>query len=198
MAMRKKLLINGMQQSRFIITVLLVCLLIMIINAVNIYVLFKHFAMAQAGPEEMETLGKVFASIFQKMKARILLLVVVNGIVVIGLGLFLSHRIAGPSFNIEREMRQVMDGDISGRVKLRDGDQLLEVASSMNMMLEGLRDIVGDIGSQAGRLEKAIAGAGISNPEIQRTLEGLRRSLARFRLPESVSQEQDSSGEKEV
>ncbi|PKK91953.1 MAG: hypothetical protein CVV64_00570 [Candidatus Wallbacteria bacterium HGW-Wallbacteria-1] len=182
MAKRTKLIVNRSQQSRFIFTVLLVCLLVLIINAVNIYVLVKHFAMAQAGVDEIQALSRISAAVVEKMRFRIILLVAVNGIIVVGIGLFLSHRIAGPSYNIEREMRQVMDGDISGRVKLREGDQLSELAAAMNQMVDGLRDIVGNIRVSAESLEGEIRKSENPDPRVIAGLNSLNQAIAGFQL----------------
>ena len=58
-----------------------------------------------------------------------------------GLGsvaLFLSHRIAGPAFVIERALRSLRDGDPGERLSLRPGDSLQELARAARELREHL------------------------------------------------------------
>ena len=49
-----------------------------------------------------------------------------------------SHRVAGPSYRLIESMKQIATGDLSFRVRLRNGDFLKEVADQMNVMLDAL------------------------------------------------------------
>ncbi len=71
----------------------------------------------------------------------------VNGILIVGLpvllllllgwGLLLSHRIAGPIYRLERELDRIArEGDFSVRLKLRRNDELGSVADGINKVLE--------------------------------------------------------------
>jgi methyl-accepting chemotaxis protein len=46
--------------------------------------------------------------------------------------IFVSHRIAGPLYRLEKEIRRVGEGDLSVRVALRRKDQIGELAQALN------------------------------------------------------------------
>jgi len=54
------------------------------------------------------------------------------------MGLFFSHRIAGPVYRIEKTLREIIKGDLSLRIKLRDGDELIDLADMINSLTENL------------------------------------------------------------
>lgn len=78
--------------------------------------------------------------------ARVQLLTgVVVGAVLLGhvglivwLGLMASHRFAGPLYHLKKVMAEVAAGDRSARVRLRNRDQLGDVADAFNAMLDAL------------------------------------------------------------
>lgn len=69
----------------------------------------------------------------------VMLLAAVLNIFLVGfMGIFLTHRIAGPMYGIVRYIRQIEEGDLCGRVKTRDGDELGFVVRNLNAMLDSL------------------------------------------------------------
>ena len=65
----------------------------------------------------------------------------------LGLGaissIFIFHKIAGPLFRIEKELKdKIGKGDLTWHVKLRRGDELQDLATSINIMLDGLKSLV--------------------------------------------------------
>ena len=57
---------------------------------------------------------------------------------VVWLGLVASHKVAGPLYRFKKVMKEVADGDMSVRMKLRKGDQLDDVAEAFNEMMDAL------------------------------------------------------------
>ena len=58
------------------------------------------------------------------------------------ISIFLSHRVAGPLFRIERFIRSVARGDLSSRLQLRKNDELKDVAGAINDMTDDLKNRV--------------------------------------------------------
>ncbi len=54
--------------------------------------------------------------------------------------LFISHKIAGPMFRFEKELKEIGDGDLTKKVSLREKDQAGEMAECINDMTTNLRD----------------------------------------------------------
>ncbi|HWR57575.1 MAG TPA: methyl-accepting chemotaxis protein [Thermodesulfovibrionales bacterium] len=122
-------------------------------------------------------------------------------IVLLGLGislvsLFLSHRIAGPLYRLERSVEELTKGNLSFNITLRRKDELKELAASLNEMIRVLSDQIRDIKIRAGVIEKEVlkmSGAsnekggaagetGESLSEAIRAVEDLKQSLSFFKL----------------
>ncbi len=122
-------------------------------------------------------------------------------IFLLGLGislvsLFLSHRIAGPVYRLEKTLEEVATGNLSQRITLRKNDDLKELATSTNKMIrvlsgriEGLRD---DAAVAEGKLRKLLEKlddetAGPNEirkiaSDAARSIEDLKKTLFFFKL----------------
>jgi methyl-accepting chemotaxis protein len=56
------------------------------------------------------------------------------------ISIFITHKVAGPLFVIERMIRHISEGNFSARIKLRKGDDLAEFEHAMNHMAENLEN----------------------------------------------------------
>jgi methyl-accepting chemotaxis protein len=62
-------------------------------------------------------------------------------VLVAGISILFTHKIAGPIFKIEKSFRQIIDEkDLSLRVFLRTDDELQELAEEINRLLEHFRN----------------------------------------------------------
>jgi methyl-accepting chemotaxis protein len=73
--------------------------------------------------------------------------------------LWLSHQIAGPLYRLERTAQAIGNGDLSGEVRLRVGDELQDFARSMGGMVSDLRARVREAQAQTRQLRDVIAQA---------------------------------------
>jgi methyl-accepting chemotaxis protein len=69
-------------------------------------------------------------------------LVILAAIIVI---LFITHKIAGPLFRLEKELIRIGNGDLTGRITLRERDQITEIADSINKAADKLHQKVQEI-----------------------------------------------------
>jgi methyl-accepting chemotaxis protein len=104
------------------------------------------------------------------------------GLVVVMLTLIVSHKIAGPMFRFEKDIARVTKGDLKSRINIRKGDQLQELATSLNTMIDHLNtelsEISADIDDIAGKAENTDLPPGFSQD-----LRGLNDKIkSRFRL----------------
>ena len=114
-------------------------------------------------------------------------LAVAGAVAVLAAGrlLFLSHRIAGPLYRFERTAQAIGNGDLSGEVRLRDGDELQDLARSMGGMVTDLRVRVQDVQTHSRRLGELIAQAKQRPDAPQELLAALEDSQGR--LDEAIS-----------
>ncbi len=138
---RKKYLIDKKFQLNF-------SMLLLVIAAINVFFfsmlfyfynqhlnfLYQNIAGIYALPEEMAELG------FGVLIKTIIFGIVFETIFIILLGIFFSHRIAGPVFNLRRRVKEIMDGKIPTHVKLRKDDMLQDFANDMDALVKKLRE----------------------------------------------------------
>lgn len=98
----------------------------------------------------MEIIGSV--------NVRMLLTVLLMTPVVAIIGIYLSHKIAGPIVRMERFLDTIASGDFRSRIVLRQGDELTGLANAMNRLQDSLKkDIALDkdvLNKVIGELEK--------------------------------------------
>lgn len=103
--------------------------------------------------------------------------------------LLLSHKIAGPLYRLEQTAQAVGRGNISMRVRLRDGDELQDFANAMDAMVSELRTQVQQIQQESRRLRELI-GQLQQQPTasrellqaLQATQERLEATVGRFQV----------------
>lgn len=72
------------------------------------------------------------------------------------LSLLLSNKMAGPVYRFERSADVVAGGDLTHRVKLRQGDELGDLQNAFNRMVESLQKKVSIDASLAARLSRQL------------------------------------------
>jgi methyl-accepting chemotaxis protein len=109
---------------------------------------------------------------------------VVALIVSIVITLFLPIKIAGPLFRIERDVKEkVNKGDLTVRFKLRKGDELGDLADSLNVCLETLRQKIGIAKKSAEDLEPVISGMkGTEGKDVNRLVKEINENLRYFKV----------------
>jgi len=79
-----------------------------------------------------------------------IIVVAMAGIATIIITLFTSHKIAGPLYRIEKDIRAVASGNLAQEFGLRQGDEI-------KPMVEALRDMVHFLRSEVNTVKKAMA-----------------------------------------
>ena len=92
-------------------------------------------------------------SIVNTVNFRILVSMLIISPFVGFLGIYLSHKIAGPIYRIEKSLASMTQGDISFKIRLRRGDEMVSLADSINRLTESLATT---ITSERSHLENAL------------------------------------------
>ena len=101
------------------------------------------------------------------------------GIVAALLVMYLSHRIAGALFNIERSIKKISDGDLTCNIHLRTTDELKHMADSVNKMTESLRSdisLIKDVSSEIGKATDNLARISGENSQADKEIEVIRKN----------------------
>jgi methyl-accepting chemotaxis protein len=99
-------------------------------------------------------------------------------VVVFELGIltvFVSHKIAGPIYRLDKFAEAYGSGDLTSRIHLRQGDQLMNTADKFNAM--------GDqVHKRIALVEKKITAIESTDPQIQASLNEIKEVLKGFKL----------------
>ena len=62
-------------------------------------------------------------------------------IIIAGFSIILTHRIAGPVYNLEKTLDKLNQGEDVNLIKLRDGDELQELAIKINQVITCMKQL---------------------------------------------------------
>jgi methyl-accepting chemotaxis protein len=92
-------------------------------------------------------------TIINTVNLRILLSLVLVAPLVVIISIFLSHKIAGPMYRMEKFLTAMATGDFTQHITLRKGDELKTLADRMNFFIDGIRALIRAERLQLGELQ---------------------------------------------
>lgn len=143
------------------------------------------------------------ADLIASVNLRMLLTVLVMTPIVAVIGIYLSHKIAGPAARMEKILNVMASGDLRSRMVLRKGDELTMIAGAINRLQESLRLTITDqrsaLGKVIGELE-SLKDLSRTRPDdttsvvnninrLENELKALIREFDRYKLPPPGSAE---------
>jgi methyl-accepting chemotaxis protein len=171
MSQRKNYFIERGMQSKFILTLLLLIFLITVITVCNVYVIYEY---VQQNMQPGNANRSFFAVAFDLMGYRLFLIGLVNIIIVAIIGVFYSHQFAGPSYKIEKSIRQIADGDLSFKVTLRKSDTMHNIAESLNVMVDNFRTVLKKASELTNQIKDTSARLSAEDDAMAKNLASLR------------------------
>ncbi len=113
-----------------------------------------------------------------------LIIVGISAVIGIAVLIFLSHRIAGPLYRFENILDSIKKGDLTQRFKLRENDQFVELANSINEHTDTLDKNMGhlkagvmEFSQLASKMQTAMASDPSANKELERLLQEMSKKL---------------------
>ncbi|HOW28720.1 MAG TPA: HAMP domain-containing protein [Elusimicrobiota bacterium] len=128
---RSTLIIKRKLQYKYI--VLVMCSVLLAIGLIS-WDIYYTFGSDMVHDLMDPGLYDLFLEVNQILMAKLLIYLVVVAVV----ALFVSHKLAGPIFRFERSARIVSGGDLTYRVHLRKGDELMDLQDEFNNMMDSL------------------------------------------------------------
>lgn len=139
--------------------------------------------------------GRLLA-IVNTVNFRILLSMIYITPMIVVIGIFLSHRIAGPVYRIERVLNNMADGDLTAFLVLRKGDEMTTLADAINRVtasmksgVTGQKQRVTTAISEINALKQAISAAPQVPPAIgdrlntlEKEISGIAENLNKYKL----------------
>lgn len=133
---RKQYLVAKKFQLKYIGLILLLVFLTGILCSYVVYytsMLLLGDKLANVYPQ-----GRLI-SIVNMVNSRILLSLLLVTPLVVVIGIYASHRIAGPIYRIEKFLNDMASGELSERLTLRRNDELVSLADGINRVGESLK-----------------------------------------------------------
>lgn len=106
--------------------------------------------------------------------------IVLIGLAAIVVTLLTSHRIAGPLYRMEKDVEEVMSGNLKKRFNLRVGDELKPLAANLDTMTQGLRARVFEIKKAVNELDSACASGGAIPDGVKENIRKLKLLVDQF------------------
>lgn len=148
---RKQYLVSARFQLKYVGLILLLMFITAVICSYVVY--YSSMILLAEKLANVYPQGRLMA-IIKTVNFRVMLSVVLMMPVVAYIGIFLSHKIAGPIYRMEKFLGSITGGDLASRIVLRKGDELGSIADKINLLSDSLRKT---IGRQKASLEKVLA-----------------------------------------
>ncbi|MCS7151661.1 MAG: methyl-accepting chemotaxis protein [Endomicrobia bacterium] len=130
---RRRYLINPKFQIKYLIIVLVLVIVILLSTAYYVNLTLRTTTL-------LENLSGLEVEAVTKLVFRTVVYVcIIFVVLIVTLGIFVLHRIAGPLYVFDKMFNLLSDGDLTIYLKLRKGDELQELAASFQNMVDKLR-----------------------------------------------------------
>ncbi|MCX5679003.1 MAG: methyl-accepting chemotaxis protein [Candidatus Omnitrophica bacterium] len=90
--------------------------------------------------------------------------IAVLAVIIFIAGIFISHKIAGPMYRIEKSAESIRDGDLSVSFRVRKGDEMKEASTALEEMVDSLQADFVKIKTAGKALDERI---GFIEPQIK-------------------------------
>jgi len=104
-----------------------------------------------------------------------MIVIVAIGIAAILVTLFTSHRIAGPLYRMEKDINEIVSGNLSKPFSLRKADEIKPLAESLEHMREILSNDIAAVKERLPELEKSV-----NTEEGKKKIEEIKRVLIKY------------------
>ncbi len=131
-------LVNPRYQLRFIFWAAFACVMVIMYFGVLLFASLRQYQavmLANASPALQESLANEYNQILFRMVGGSLVILATAVIV----GLFLSHRTAGPLHQLKQAFDRVREGNWNTRVVFRDHDEFRDLGDSFNRLMDSLQ-----------------------------------------------------------
>ncbi len=181
---RRIYFIDSKFQVQFIIKFCLLVVLSSLITAGLLYIFASKTTTVSF--ENTEAVVKSTADfIMPVLLQTIIVVMVLMGLFTIMLTLFISHKIAGPLYRLQKEFEIMAKGEFDADFKLRGDDQLQNIAESLNDMKAKLRFYFKSFESNIEELETLLKES-IAEEDLKKNtlskLDKIKNTLNRFKF----------------
>ncbi len=133
-------IINKSFQYKYIFIILSIMLItIFTVSFTTFYIIWSNIIKEYFFiPEASKKLADIFVKTSELLLIPLIILTIIFSIV----GVFYSHKIAGPLFRVKRICDELARGNLNQIVKFRKGDEFHDVADALNKVINGLKTLI--------------------------------------------------------
>jgi methyl-accepting chemotaxis protein len=151
---RKNYFVKKEFQFRFILKFCLI-LLIGVVISTGLLFLFSQDTLTSSFDQSRLVIKSTGLAILPSVLYTNLITLGLITLATIIVTLLVSHKIAGPMFRFEKELKEIGAGDLTRRVTLRERDQVTDMADRLNNMIASLQDKVIEIQTEVEHIHKS-------------------------------------------
>lgn len=162
---------------------LLVKLMIIVLVSVGLTGVFFYLYSNQEVGQTFTQFHIRARSFLDYLLPAVVIAILLGILVAFVMALFFPQRIAGPLYRIERDLREkVGEGDLTVRFMVRKGDEMEELADSLNVMMEKMAARVERINSLTKELVTILEGNGMDREEVIKVARRLEEVVKEFKI----------------
>ena len=182
---RKQVFVLKKFQVRYIAAILLFMFIIAFIAGYTVYMTtYLEFGekLAAVYPQGL------LLDIVQRVNTVLFVRLLIISPIVVLIGLVLSHRIAGPIVRIKKFLGRLNEGHFENELKLRDKDEMGDVADSLNLLVSRMREeryrrneLLDSLEKEAESLKGALSVGEYSEGEVAARIDAISDQLKSLR-----------------
>jgi len=163
---RRQYFVQKNFQFKFILKFCIV-LLIGIIISIGLLYLFSMNTLTSSFEQSKLIIKNTASAILPSVFLSHLIALVLITLLAIVVTLLISHKLAGPLFRFQKELKEIGEGNLTQVIKLRKNDQITAMADSLNQMRTDLQNKILGIKEEVEQIIESASGQDIPPGLIQ-------------------------------
>ncbi len=172
---RRQYFVQKNFQFKFILKFCIV-LLIGIIISIGLLCLFSMNTLTSSFEQSKLVIKNTASAILPNVFLSHLIALVLITLLAIVVTLLISHKLAGPLFRFQKELKEIGEGNLTQVIKLRKNDQITAMADSLNQMRTDLQNKILGIKEEVEQIIESASGQDIP-PDLSKRLDHLNQKI---------------------
>jgi methyl-accepting chemotaxis protein len=172
---RRQVFVQKDFQSKFILKFCLV-LLTGIIISIGLLFLFSKNTLTSSFEQSRLVIKNTASAILPSVFLSHLIALVLITLLTIVVTLLISHKLAGPLFRFQKELREIGEGNLTQVIKLRKNDQVKAMADSLDQMRVNLQKKILNVKEEVEQIIESTSGQDIP-PDLLKRLDQLNQTI---------------------
>ena len=162
-------------QSKFILKFCMI-LFTGVIISVGLLFLFSKNTLTSSFEQSRLVIENTASAILPSVFLSHLIALVLIILLTIVITLLVSHKLAGPLFRFQKELREIGEGNLTQSIKLRKNDQVKAIADSLDQMRVNLQKKILDVKEEVEKIIESTSGQDIP-PDLSKQLDHLHQKI---------------------